>query len=81
MSIIPDSEMRLSDEWEETPSFGLFRADYTVTAGEQTQSINMVMCLIPPFVIVLAIILLTIIIVSIILVVRRRKERRSRFTI
>lgn len=81
ISIIPDSELPLTDEWTETPSFGLFRAKYEVTAADETKSSEMVICLIPPFVIVLAIILLTIIIVSIILVVRRRKERRSRFTI
>ena len=81
VSIIPDSELPLSDSWEETPSFGLFRASWTITAGEYSNSIEMVIFLVPPFVIVLTIILLTILIIWIIIMVRRRKERRSRFSV
>ncbi len=81
VSIIPESEMVLKDEWEDTPSFGLYRAVWTVTAGDVEQSSDMIVCLIPPFAIVFVIILLTIIIIWIIIVVRKRKERRSRFTI
>ena len=81
VSIIPDSELPLSDAWEETPNFGLFRATWTITAGDSTESVEMVVFLVPPFVIVLAIIVLTILIIWIILMVRRRKERRSRFSV
>ena len=81
MSIIPEAELVLSDEWEETPSFGLYKATWTVTAGEETQTEEMVIFLMPPSVIIVAIILLTIIIVWIIMTVRKRKERRSRLAV
>lgn len=81
MSIIPETELTLSDEWEETPSFGLYKVTWTVTAGEETQTEEMVVFLMPPFVIVITIILLTIIIVWIIIMIRKRKERRSRLAV
>ena len=81
ISVIPESELVLSDEWEETPSFGLYKATWTVTAGDNTETIEMVVCLIPPFVIIISIILLTIIILWIIIMVRKRKERRSRLVV
>ena len=81
MSIIPDAELVLSDEWEETPNFGLYKVTWTVTAGEETKTEEMVVFLIPPYIIVITIILLTIIIVWIIMVVRKRKERRSRLAV
>ncbi|MBR0467680.1 hypothetical protein IJJ53_02095 [Candidatus Saccharibacteria bacterium] len=81
ISVIPDSELILSDEWEDTPSFGLYKATWTVTAGDNTETTEMVICLIPPFVIIISIILLTIIIVWIIIMVRKRKERRSRLAV
>lgn len=81
ISIIPETELVISDEWEETPSFGLYKATWTITAGDDTQTIEMMIFLIPPFVIVISIILLTIIIVWIIMMVRKRKERRSRLAV
>ena len=81
MSIIPDAELVLSDEWEETPNFGLYKVTWTVTAGEETRTEEMVVFLIPPYIIVITIILLTIIIVWIIMAVRKRKERRSRLAV
>ncbi len=80
-SIIPDAELVLSDEWEETPSFGLYKVTWTITAGEETQTEEMVVFLMPPSVIIITIILLTIIIVWIIMAVRKRKERRSRLAV
>ncbi len=80
-SIIPETELVLSDEWEETPNFGLYKVTWTITAGEETRTEEMVVFLIPPFVIVITIILLTIIIVWIIMGVRKRKERRSRLAV
>lgn len=81
VSIIPESELPISDEWQDTPSIGLYRVNWTVTAGEDVKSIETVILLMPPYVIIITIILLTIIIVWIIMMVRRRKERRSRFTV
>ena len=80
-SVIPDTEMPVEDEWEDTPSFGIFRVNWTVTAGDDTQTVESVVFLLPPWAIVIAIIVLTIIIVGIIMGVRRHKERRSRFSV
>ena len=81
VSIIPEAELTVSDEWKETPSFGLFKVTWTVNAGEETETIERVIFLISPVAIVIVIILLTIIIIWIIIMVKRRKERRSRFAV
>lgn len=80
-SIIPEAELVLSDEWENTPSFGLYKATWTVTVGDETQTTEMVIFLLPPSVIIISIILLTFIIIWIIIGVRKRKERRSRLSV
>lgn len=81
ISVIPEAELTLSDEWEETPGFGLYKVTWTVTAGDKTETSEMVLCLIPPSIIIISIILLTFIIVWIIIAIRKRKERRSRFAV
>lgn len=81
ISVIPESELILADEWEETPSFGLYKATWTVTVNGESETTEMVVCLISPSVIIISIILLTIIIAWIIISVRKRKERRSRFAV
>lgn len=81
LSIIPEAELVISDEWTETPSFGLYKITWTVTAGETTESIERVVFLISPAIAIIAIIFLTIIIVWIIISVRKRKERRSRLAV
>ena len=81
ISVIPESELTLSDEWEETPSFGIFKATWTVTAGDDTQTTEMTIFLISPSVIIIGIILLTMIIIWITIVVRKRKEFRSRTSV
>ncbi len=80
-SVIPESERVVEDEWTETPSFGIYKVMWTVTAGESTETIEQVFFLIPPMAIIIFIIVLTIIIVLIIMGLRKRKERRSRLAI
>ena len=80
-SIIPESERVVSDEWTETPDFGIYKVTWTVTAGENTETIERVFFLINPIVVILTIIVLTIIVVSIIIGVRKRKARRSRLAV
>ena len=81
VSIIPEAELVVSDEWEESPSFGIYKVTWTVTAGEESQTIEKVVFVNPLPVIIIAIILLTIVIVWIIITVRKRKERRSRLAV
>lgn len=81
ISVIPETELTVSDEWEETPAFGLFKVTWTVTAGGETETYESVVAInIAPVIIVL-LICLTIIIVWITISIKKRKERRSRFAI
>ena len=80
-SVIPESELVLSDEWENTPIFGLYKATWKVTAAGETQTIEQVIFINPvPFIIV-TIIILTIIITWITIVLRKRKQRRARLAV
>lgn len=81
LSVIPDAELVLSNAWEETPGFGLFKASFEVKVGEKTEKIEKVIIRMPLFVMVIIIILLTILIIWIIITVRKRKERRSRLAV
>jgi len=78
-SVIPESELAVSDTWEETPSFGIFKVVWTVNAGGETETIEQIVVINIMPIIIIIIILLTIIAIWIIIVVRKRKERRSRF--
>lgn len=82
LSIIPESELVLSDKWEDTPYFGLFNATWTVsTSEEEPQTITKTILILPAPIIILMILLLTIVIIWIIILIRKRKERRSRFMV
>ena len=81
VSVIPEAELKVSDEWEETPFMGLFKVTWKVTAGDQTDEISKVILILPVSMIILMIILLTIIVIWIIISARKRKERRSRFMV
>lgn len=80
-SVIPESEMILSDEWENTPWFGLYKVTWTVTAAGETQTIDQIIFINPVPFIIITLILLTIIIVWITIMVRKRKERRARLAV
>ncbi|MBR3138038.1 hypothetical protein IKG41_01690 [Candidatus Saccharibacteria bacterium] len=82
VSIIPEAELVVKDEWVDTPSFGLYKITWTVTAAkEESQTIERIVFLVSPIYIIVFIIVLTIIIIWIIIRVRRRKERRSRLAV
>ena len=81
ISVIPESELVVSDEWKDTPSFGLYKATWTVTIGEDVNTIEQVIFINPFLFIIITIIVLTIIIVCVTIVVKKRKERRSRLAI
>ncbi|MBR2658461.1 hypothetical protein IKD57_01000 [Candidatus Saccharibacteria bacterium] len=81
ISIIPETELSVSDVWEETPAFGLFKVTWTVNSVGEPQTITSMIFIFPPFMIVIVLLLLTIITIWIIIIVRKRKERRSRFTV
>lgn len=80
VSIIPDAELTVSDAWEETPYFGIFKATWTVSApGTEAETISQMIMILPAPVIIAIILVLTALVVWIIIMVRKRKERKSRF--
>lgn len=82
VSIIPEAELPVTDSWDETPFFGLFNVEWTVTgSGGTTETITRFVAIIPPVVIIVTILLLTIVIIWIIIVLRKRKVRRSKFMV
>lgn len=81
VSVIPETELTVSDVWQNTPYFGLFKATWTVSAAGNTETISQLILIMPAPVLVAIILLLTIIIIWIIIFIRKRKERRSRFMI
>ena len=82
VSIIPETELPVTDSWDETPFFGLFNVEWTVTgSGGTSETITKFIAIIPPVIIIVVILLLTIVIVWIIIVIRKRKERRSKFMV
>lgn len=81
VSIIPETELLVSDEWKDSPSFGIYRVTWTVTAGDETQTIEKIIFVNPLPLIIITIIVLTIIIISVTIVIRKRKERRSRLAV
>ena len=81
ISVIPEAELVLSDEWKESPGFGLYKATWTVTAADKTEVVEKLILVNPLLFIFIVLIVLTIIAVCIIMVLRKRKERRSRLAV
>ena len=81
ISVIPESELEVRDEWEESPAFGLYKATWTVTAGNATETVETIVFVNPLPAIIITILVLTILTIWIIMVVRKRKERSSRLAV
>ena len=82
ISIIPDTELSVSDSWKDTPFFGMFNVEWTVFANDQPgETITKFVIIMPVAVIIIVLLLLTIVIIWITIVVRKRKERRSKFMV
>ena len=80
VSIIPESELEVTDVWEETPYFGLFNVEWTVSAAGKSETISRQVLILPLPILVTMILLLTIITIWIIVIVRKRRERRARLS-
>lgn len=81
VSVIPEAELKVTDEWEETPFMGLFQVTWKITAADHTEETSRIILIMPISMIIVMIILLTILIVWLIIFIRKRKERRSRFMV
>ena len=80
VSIIPETELSVSDTWEETPYFGIFNVKWTVEAGGEKEEITKMIILFPLPILIVCILVLTILTIWIIIMVRKRKENRSRYS-
>lgn len=81
VSIIPETELTVTDEWADSPSFGIYKVSWTVTAGQETETVEKIVFVNPLPFIIITIILLTTATILIIIRVRKRKERRSRLAV
>ncbi|MBR3116036.1 hypothetical protein IKF30_02300 [Candidatus Saccharibacteria bacterium] len=81
VSVIPESELEVTDRWDESPVFGLYKVTWTVKAGEETETIETLIFVNPIVAIIVIIIVLTIITIWTIMIVRKRKDRRSRLAV
>ena len=82
ISVLPETELTISDEWEETPYFGLFNVTWKIVGtGAETKTISAVILILPAPIIVAFIVLLTIITLWVIIRVKKRKARRSRYEV
>lgn len=82
ISIIPEAELAVSDVWKDTPWFGMFNVEWTVSVNnEPAQTITKFVIIMPVALIIILLLLLTIVIIWIIIVVRKRKERRAKFMV
>lgn len=81
ISVIPEAELVVSDQWDDTPGFGIFKVTWTVTAGSNTETVEQLVFINPMPLTIITILLLTIIVVVVIIVIRRRKEHKSRLAV
>lgn len=81
VSIIPDAELVVADEWTNSPLFGIYKVTWTVTVGEETEAIERVIFANAAWFLIISITLLTILVIGSIIMLRRRRERRSRLAV
>lgn len=80
-SVLPETERRISFEWEHTPNMGIFRVHYKVAALGEIRDETKFVIIMPIYMIILMIILLTLFIIWLIIIVRKRRERKSRLLV
>lgn len=77
-SVIPETTAKINDEWPDTAFFGIFKATWTIEAGDKTEEKTAVILVMPIAVMIVMGILLTIIIIWIIILIRKHSEQKSR---
>jgi len=80
-TVLPETERRFGVSWAEAPLFGIFKAAFTVSAGDVTRSEEHIVLTVPLFMIIIMVFLLTALVIWIIILVRKRKERSSRLVV
>lgn len=76
--VYPEQPRRITLEMVDTPSFGLFKVHYKITAEDKSIDRTTLVLVMPLWLIILSIILLTIIIAWTIIKLKQRKDRAAR---
>lgn len=80
--VIPDAPTRHAViEWDDTPTFGIFKVKTTVKAIDQTVEEEKIILVLPIWIIVIMLVLLTIIIAWLIILIRKRRAQKSRLIV
>ena len=74
----PGIEYEPSITWDEAPMLGILHTEFTISAGDKSETIRHIVIIMPLFAIILLVLLLTVIITWIIIIIRKRKERKAR---
>ena len=56
-NVLPDTTRKIHMEWDDTPSFGIFRATARVTAGSEVHEESKIVMIVPLFIIIIVLIL------------------------
>ena len=80
-SVLPETTRKISLEWAETPSFGIFKATARVSALDQVVEKTKIVMIVPLFVIIIMLLLLTILIVWTIILIKKRNEQKSKLIV
>lgn len=80
--VIPDAPTRHAVlEWEDTPTFGIFKVKTIVKALDQTVEENKIVVILPIWIIIIMLVLLTIIVAWLIILIRKRRAQKSRLIV
>lgn len=79
--VLPETERRLTLNWDKAPLFGMFKARFSVAALDMVRDETKFVVIMPTFILIILLILLTIIVLWIIITIRKRKERSTRLVV
>ena len=80
-NVLPDTERKISHEWENSPFMGIFKVHYKVSALDKVEDKTKIVIIMPVFMLIIMLLLLTGFVIWIIILVRKRNERKSRLMV
>ncbi|MBR0403434.1 hypothetical protein IJI55_02705 [Candidatus Saccharibacteria bacterium] len=80
-NVLPDTTRKIFMEWDDTPSFGIFRATARVSAAGEVHEESKIVMIVPLFIIIIVLILLTILIVWTIILIKKRNEQKAKLVV
>lgn len=77
-NVFAESIRKVTDLWENTPLFGLFKISFTININGDVQSHEGLVLIMPAFIIIIIIVLIVIVTVWIILLIKKNRDRKNR---